>query len=219
MSEGTWTELNMTLKESTSPLMSGGTFGYHDGRFTLHEESAEAKEQRKKENEAFLSLIQVNAEILPPTGLASIEPGTRESLEKFLGQYGAEALALARNPDCVLWTDDFVQAQAAAGLFGARRAWTQVVLASLAGVGLMTQQEYSEATARLVGMQFTATTFDCSVIVEAHVFRNSHRAGIRSSKCSTCFLTRMVMYKVSSGCSRNSQSSSIKSNPSQNGDV
>lgn len=167
MSEGTWTELNMTLKESTSPLMSGGTFGYHDGRFTLHEESAEAKEQRKQENEAFLSLIQVNAEILPPTGLASIEPGTRESLEKFLGQYGAEALALARNPDCVLWTDDFVQAQAAAGLFGARRAWTQVVLASLAGVGLMAQQEYSEATARLVGMQFTATTFDCSVIVEA----------------------------------------------------
>jgi tetratricopeptide (TPR) repeat protein len=167
MSEGTWTELNMTLKESTSPLMSGGTFGYQDGRFTLHEDSVDAKEQRKRENEAFLSVVQVNVEILPATSLASVEPGSRELLGNFLGQYGAEALALARNPAYVLWTDDFVQGQAATGLFGVRSVWTQVVLASLAEVGLITQQEYAQATARLVGMQFTATTFDCSVLFEA----------------------------------------------------
>jgi tetratricopeptide (TPR) repeat protein len=167
MSEGTWAELNMTLKESTSHSLPGGTLGYQDGKYTLQELSAEANEQRKRENEVFLDQIRTNVETLPTTTLASVEPNTRESLVKLLGGYGAEALAIARNPDHVLWTDDIVQAQIAAELFGERRVWTQAFLAALADAGFLSRLEYSQATAKLVGMEYIATGFDIPAIFEA----------------------------------------------------
>ena len=167
ISEGTWAELNMMLKESTSPSLSGGMFSYEDGRYNLQEVSVEANEQRKRENEVFLEQIRTNVETLPTTALASVEPSTRETLVKLLGDYGAETLAIARDPAHVLWTDDIVQAQIGAELFGERRVWTQALLAALADAGFLPRQEYAQATARLIGMEYIATGFDIPAIFEA----------------------------------------------------
>jgi len=72
---------------------------------------------------------------------------------------------LASDPDHILWTDDLVQAQVAAQEFGARRVWTQLLLGTFADAGLITLEEYSDASARLVGMEFIATSFDASSLL------------------------------------------------------
>src|SRR5207248_1015222 len=86
-------------------------------------------------------------------------------LERVFGQYGAESVALASDPDHILWTDDLLQAQSSAQEFGVRRVWTQLVLGTLADAGLISSDDYSEASARLIGMEFVATSFDASALL------------------------------------------------------
>lgn len=76
-------------------------------------------------------------------------------------------MVLASNPDSVLWTDDLIQAQTSAQEFGSRRVWTQIVLVALADLGLLTLDEYAEATAKLLGMEFVATQFDSLSLLAA----------------------------------------------------
>ena len=53
--------------------------------------------------------------------MAAVEPSKRDTLEKALGQYGAEAVAIASDPGYVLWTDDVVEGLFAVGEFGVKR--------------------------------------------------------------------------------------------------
>ena len=76
-------------------------------------------------------------------------------------------MLLASKPDCVLWSDDLVQAHIAVTEFGARRAWTQIVIAFLADLGLVQAKERDIATAKLIGMEYQITVFDCAAIIEA----------------------------------------------------
>jgi hypothetical protein len=96
-----------------------------------------------------------------------VQPENREALEKFFGSYGAEAMVLASDPENVLWTDDLIQTQTSAQEFGSRRVWTQIVLGALADLGLLSAEEYGDATARLLGMEFVATQFDSSSLISA----------------------------------------------------
>ncbi len=97
--------------------------------------------------------------------LAALQPERRELLEKAFGQYGAETIVIAADPDHVLWTDDLTQAQLSATEFGARRVWTQVVLGSFAEGGIISSEEYAVASARLIGMEFMTTFFDASTLL------------------------------------------------------
>jgi hypothetical protein len=76
-------------------------------------------------------------------------------------------MVLASDPDNVLWTDDLIEAQTSAQEFGTRRVWTQLLLGALTDLGLLTAEEYGDATARLLGMEFVATQFDSSSLVSA----------------------------------------------------
>ncbi|HEV8039423.1 MAG TPA: hypothetical protein VGP62_11215, partial [Bryobacteraceae bacterium] len=106
--------------------------------------------------------VESNTESRSGAALAAVEASKRELLENLFGQYGAESLVLASDPDHVLWTDDLIQAQVSAQEFGARRVWTQPLLGTLADGGLISLEEYTDASARLIGMEFITTMFDAS---------------------------------------------------------
>src|SRR5205823_271575 len=108
----------------------------------------------------FVNFIESVTESRSGAALVAVEASRREVLEKLFGQYGAEALALASDPDHVLWTDDLIQAQISAQEFGSRRVWTQLLLGTLADAGIISLEEYSDASARLVGMEVITTMFD-----------------------------------------------------------
>jgi len=133
----------------------------------MHEETAEVRQERRRNNEALLQQIRSSVKILPVVELAAIEPSKREVLVEFLGQYGAESVVLASNPDYILWTDDLVQAQIAVNEYGVRRAWTQLIVNDLAEAGLLTAEEKDKAAAQLVGMKFVSTLFDSSTILKS----------------------------------------------------
>jgi len=166
MTEGTFRELQEMLLERI-PLGPSKYIEYRDGAHSIHEETSELKQERRRNNETLLKQIRNDLKIVPVLELAALEPSKRETLVKLLGQYGAESVVLASNPDYVLWTDDLIQAQIAATEYGARRAWTQLIVNDLADVGLLTSEEKDKAAAHLVGMKFVSTLFDSSTILTA----------------------------------------------------
>lgn len=167
ISEQTWVTFQEMLFKARIFSGPGGTLLFRDGKHILYEETTEEKENRNRKDEEFVKFIEKAAELRSAPGLAAVEPEKREALRKFFGSYGAESMALASDPDFVLWTDDLIQAQTSAQEFGVRRVWTQLVLGTLTDVGLLTADEYSEASANLVGMEFATTVFDSASMLAA----------------------------------------------------
>jgi hypothetical protein len=105
--------------------------------------------------------------------LSTLDPATREPLEKMFGQYGAEAIVLATNPDSVLWTDDLIQAEMAKNEFGVKRAWTELVAEQTALVGQITDADKERVVASLIGMEYSVTSFDSAVMLRAVEMSNA----------------------------------------------
>ncbi|MGA9885394.1 MAG: hypothetical protein WBQ34_16890 [Candidatus Acidiferrales bacterium] len=161
IAERTWVEINeMFFNELIFSGASGGTLAFEGGKHVMYERSAEEKEQQSRKDREFLDFVKGIMEIRPAPGLAALEPEKRDTLTKLFGPYGAESLLLASEPGYVLWTDDLIQGRVAAEEFGASKAWTQLVLGVFADDGLLEPDDYYNATAKLIGMNFVATQFD-----------------------------------------------------------
>jgi tetratricopeptide (TPR) repeat protein len=160
IAERTWVLLNEMLFNERIFSGPSGTLAFEDGRHVMYEHPAEEKERRNSEDQKFLDFLKATVEIRSARGLAALEPQKRDTLKQLFGPYGAESILLASEPGYVLWTDDVVQGQIAAQEFGASKGWTQLVLGALADAGLLKAEEYHNATARLIGMNFAATQFD-----------------------------------------------------------
>jgi tetratricopeptide (TPR) repeat protein len=167
VTENTWRELRETLDDRSASASPSIAIGFQDGIQVAHEETVEFKQKRDQENQTFLDLVQKHCQVVPVLELASLDPTKREAFEKGFGQYGVESMLLGAKPDCVLWSDDLVQAHIAVTEFGARRCWTQIVIAFLADLGLLQAKERDIATAKLIGMEYHITIFDCAAIIEA----------------------------------------------------
>jgi transcription elongation GreA/GreB family factor len=167
ISERTWIAFQEMRFDARVHSAPGGMLVFKDGKHMIYQETTEEKAQHSQKDVEFVQFIERVTEIRSAPGLAAIEPEKRQALEKFFGSYGAESIVLASSPDYVLWTDDLIQAQLSAHEFGTRRVWTQLVLGTLTDSGLLNPGEYREASAKLIGMEFVVTLFDCLTMCTA----------------------------------------------------
>jgi tetratricopeptide (TPR) repeat protein len=168
IAQQTWISFQeMLFAAQASSSVDGGTLLFRNGKHLMYEQTAEEKARRLEEDKAFVEFVGQTTAIRSAVALASVEPDKREALENFFGPYGAESIILAGEPTAILWTDDLIQAQIAAQEFGCHRVWTQLLLGYLAEAGLVTVQEYTEASAKLLGMEFVATQFDGNTMIAA----------------------------------------------------
>jgi hypothetical protein len=138
-----------------------------DGKVVGHEETIEAKRERNQSDRDFLALIEEHCETASVEELAFIDAAQRERMERGFGLYGVEAMLLGSKSEMLLWTDDLIQAQMAATEFGTMRVWTQLVITLLAESGLLTPKERDIASAKLVYMSYSYTSYDVASIIEA----------------------------------------------------
>jgi hypothetical protein len=166
MSDATALEIDETLGPGVTEPKDGGVLTFEDGEYRMYQVSAEEKARRLERDEEFLKELHEDVTTLSAVQLASWSPEERKSITDFVGLYGAEAIALARQSDTILWTDDVIQAQLGAGMFGAIGVWTQCVLARLADVGVLSREDFVTATAKLVGFEYAGTYMDAAVFIE-----------------------------------------------------
>jgi len=166
LSQDTALELRETLIDE-QPDKQTGTMVYNDGQFTMYEETPERRSERTKADKKFCETVLANTTVKPHLGLASIDHEQRKMLVKFLGQYGTETVILAMEPDTVLWTDDLTQGDLSTSMFGVRRVWTQAFLEHCLKKGLITDERFTIAAAKLMGMRYQNTIFNSAILVQA----------------------------------------------------
>lgn len=167
ISEGTFHELQETLVGDLFSGSTSGTISHRDGVSSFTEETVDQKADRKTKDQEFLDHLKAVVEIVPVMGLSAIEPSRREPLEQMFGQYGAETMLLAAEPDSVLWTDDLIEAQLAKNEFGVKRAWTELVAEQAVLAGDLSNEERERVIASLVSMEYLVTSFDSTIMLKA----------------------------------------------------
>lgn len=140
---------------------------YENSQYLWQEQDAEAVEQERLENEAFLESFRQNVQVVPAIELAAVPPDERDQMKECFGGYGAETMAVSGQDQIVLWCDDSTLGILAASRFGARRTWTQIVLLSFVEAGVISRDDYNKAVARLIGCDYKLTFFDPACMLEA----------------------------------------------------
>lgn len=166
MSDDTALELDEILGPEMNESSDGGVLAFEDGEYRMYQESAEDRKRRRERDQEFLREFHEDVSTISPTGMASWSAEERKSVSDYVGLYGAEAIALAKDDRTALWTDDVIQSQLGSGMFGTAGVWTQCVLARLADIGELSREEYVNATAKLVGFEYAGAYMDASVFVE-----------------------------------------------------
>jgi tetratricopeptide (TPR) repeat protein len=167
MTEGAFNELQETLLGDLFSSGTSATISYNHGVPSFVEQTAEQKAERRIQEQAFLDRLKASVEIVPTMQLSAVEPDRREPLEQMFGQYGAETMMLAAEPDSVLWTDDLIQGQLAKNEFGVKRVWTEVLVELAAASGEISKDERDRVMASLIGMEYSATYFDSAALLKA----------------------------------------------------
>jgi tetratricopeptide (TPR) repeat protein len=166
ISDATAMELDETLGPGMHEASESGILAFQDGQYRIYNESVDEKKRRLERDGEFLKELREDVAVASATQLASWSPEERKSTSDFVGLYGAEAIALARQDKTVLWTDDVIQTQLGAGMFGIVGTWTQCALARLTDVGALSREEYVTATAKLVEFEYAGTYIDAAVFTE-----------------------------------------------------
>jgi nucleoside phosphorylase/transcription elongation GreA/GreB family factor/predicted negative regulator of RcsB-dependent stress response len=168
VSRGTHDRLQTILEKAGERELSGDIMGLTEGDQLalvspapwLHEKQA-----------AFLSnlvgAVTDSCQVRPCPQALSLPPKQRTDLIAALGRHTLESLLLAKEDGAVLWTDDLLIGVLGRSDFQTRRVWVQAVLFALMQEGVVTQREYEEAVAKLVGWHYLGIHFNEEILVTA----------------------------------------------------
>jgi tetratricopeptide (TPR) repeat protein len=167
ISEGTFNELQETLIDDLFSGATSGTIMHKDGVSSFTEETVEQKTAQRQVDQKFLDRLKEAIEIVPVMELSALEPAKRELLEGVCGSYGAETMLLASRSGAVLWTDDLIQAELAKAEFSIKRTWTEIIAEQTMLSGQLTDAVRQRVVASLIGMNYTSTYFDNTIMLKA----------------------------------------------------
>jgi hypothetical protein len=104
--------------------------------------------------------------------LAELPPERREAAVSVIGRHGLESVLLAAEPGSVLWTDDGSLAVLAGVEFKVERVWTQLVLNEVIQAGGVSQEEFEQCSARLLGDGYRFTWCNARIVLAAAEMAN-----------------------------------------------
>ncbi len=162
VSQSTVEELRAVVRSGRPDPRQPGSMVSLGRGIRVVEHSVDAARDRYASRVRLMETVTTHCEIRSGRSLAHIEPSARSQMCELFGQHGAESLVLARDGNCLLWTDDAMVAVYGKHELGIRRVWTQVVLGS--PLAALDEKSRIETTAKLVGWGYQKTSFDFTVI-------------------------------------------------------
>jgi len=167
ISQSTATELRSMKGKFSNDAASVGHFGKTEKGYYLQEISSEARHAQFNAYSNFLDTVLEVCEVRGCPALANLDPEKREVLIGIFGQHGLESMLLAQNPGHALWTDDLTVADIASSEFAVRRVWLQSVMIWGLANGIIKDEDYLESTAKLIGFDYQAASFNPHVAVKS----------------------------------------------------
>ncbi len=114
-----------------------------------------------------LEKVRAIAVVEPCRELSAMAEEVKRPLIAIFGRYGTQAILLAKKPGRVLWSDDFIQSGIAVKEYGARVAWTELVVANLETKGLVTRKEAVATVTSLLGYRYEVLIITPAIFVES----------------------------------------------------
>lgn len=167
ISQDTAAALHGVIEDAEAAIKSAGVFGRGPSGYFFHTESPEESRAHADRVRSFIQLVLGKCDVHGCPGLAYMDPELREVLADGLGKDVVESMLLARAPDHVLWTEDYLTAEVAAHEFGVCRVWAQLIIEHSYTAGLFSKDLFLESSAKLLGYRFEATLLNHVIIWKA----------------------------------------------------
>jgi hypothetical protein len=167
VSQNTMAELQDLLSDVEASDAESGVLAKTDSGYAFIERTKDEQHAEIAALSRTIELLRDVTKVAPCRELATLDPETRDLLDKAFGRYGAEAIILASTPGRVLWTDDFRQAGFAMTEHGVRRIWTQAMLQLCFERGSLTSELYFEMSAKLLGNGYSFTSSNAQIVLAA----------------------------------------------------
>jgi len=139
--------------------------GMHKGQFFFREWSPDEMSHEVGQLETVLQFVDDHCEVVGGEATLDLSPDVRASLEDLIVRPSLDAIALARQHSCPLWTDDFgLQLLVVLKIPEVRTVWTQAVAIAAHKAGKLTELQLDRLHAAMIahGYAFTrlsATAF------------------------------------------------------------
>jgi len=124
----------------------------------------ESKRDALEAAERLQRTIEERCRVVACPMLAEIDSSERKMLDEGIGAPALESVVLGAASSRIVWTDDYVVALIGREKFGTKRVWTQGVLRWLNSQGIITNERYARASARLLGWQYMFTSVNPEVM-------------------------------------------------------
>jgi tetratricopeptide (TPR) repeat protein len=133
----------------------------------FHVFTEDGKKAFRERAAAFVAGVECIATITSSMELAAMNVELRGRLGEALDETTLDALAVSTAPGRVLWTDDHVVGQIGRSELGTISVWTQAMLLWLLHRGLLGEEDYTGASAKLVAFGYTFTSLSPAVLAHA----------------------------------------------------
>lgn len=167
VSQATINELTEMVANQERETAEGGYLAKVGDRYVFKERNADEHQAHVRRLKALLSTIRSSTRIVPGREAINLEPAKRDLLHSAFGRYGTESILLASLPGRILWTDDHRIARFARTEYGVRRIWTQALLQHCLETGKITHEDFSSASAKLVGFEYVFTSLNPNTLMSA----------------------------------------------------
>lgn len=168
VSQETFDRIQHILEDANDERTSPGSVHLADReKLVVVESSSEQRGRHRAFIEGIRDAVRKDCHIRPCPQAVGLPPAQRNTIIKALGKHNLESMLLAAQPESVLWSDDIVVGILARTDFQTRRTWTQAALFVLRHDGTLTQRDYDQAVARLVGWHYQSTRFNEDTLVAA----------------------------------------------------
>jgi len=168
ISQGCAEEIDrITGKTYDGSPRAGLRIGLHDEQMVGFEVTEQLHAERDQHFAKQLEKVRAIAVVEPCRELSATAEEVKRPLIAIFGRYGTQAILLAKKPGRVLWSDDFVQSSIAVKEYGARVAWTELVVANLETKGLVTRKEAVATVTSLLGYRYEVLIITPAIFVES----------------------------------------------------
>lgn len=168
ISQGCAEEIDrITGKTHDGSPRAGLRIGLHDEQMVGFEVTEQLHTERDQHFAKQLEKVRAIAVVEPCRELSATSEQVKRPLIAIFGRYGTQAILLAKKPGRVLWSDDFVQSSIAVKEYGARVAWTELVVANLESKGLVTRKEAVATVTSLLGYRYEVLILTPAIFVES----------------------------------------------------
>jgi tetratricopeptide (TPR) repeat protein len=167
VSEGSLESLKRLGKSVTEDERVQGYMRFDGGRLVIQEVNPDIERNRAARAIEFASMIESACKIVGGRSLARVEPEARQVMTRVLGVATAESVAIAKERNCPLWTDDYATGVLITSEFSLRRVWTQAVCFWLRNAESMSGDECDVISARLCEFNYYFTSISPQVILVA----------------------------------------------------